>query len=186
MVFPEYDAADFRRYLVRLFTSPAAGVDADQAGTFLGVSASTIRRWVVGSQRPPLATWYLVQLLASGEVPALYGWHGWRFIVRWEDAQRRYVHHLVCPEGGEYSPGQIRAWHFQTQELHEYRRQARQRIQEPVATRIENDRIKAIRAALQEALVAVDGEMEERPQRRPVMGSGFHYQEISSIANSGR
>jgi len=92
---PPFDLPQFQRWLCQ-----ASGQNCARAAALLGVSRSTLRRWLAGHQRVPWSTWCLVYLLGSGDLGALdRAWCGWSI----EDG------HLVFGKT-LYTPAQIRTY----------------------------------------------------------------------------
>ena len=72
MQFETYCPEQFRTYIHQL---AATGEDLP---ALLGVSAGTLRRWLAGTQRVPLAAWRLVSILATGRLDTWHpDWRGW-------------------------------------------------------------------------------------------------------------
>lgn len=155
MDFPEFDGDDFARCLYILWPSRTCTINRQDAANGLGVSLTTVQRWLTGKQRVPQSAWQLTWLLASGELPDAHGWPGWLFTTRWNDAIGQYQHHLVAPNGVEYSASEILSWHFQYQRLALLSREVQTLRQKPIPGPVINlheasEKLSTARSALKE------------------------------------
>lgn len=97
------DPAELRR---------ACGFTRAAGAAFLDISPRTLIRWENAGDAPEWALALLYQR-AYGIPLKMTGWRGWRLL--------RGL--LVSPEGETYTPGSIRAWFYERQELAALRRQ---------------------------------------------------------------
>lgn len=110
--FPSIDAAGLRDGLRQWFCRPDARLDTEAAADWLGVNASTLRRWVRGRARIPRAVQMLVHLVAEGVAPGLYpGWAGWAFRDRTGPRGERETV-LVDDNGEIWTPATLRTLRF--------------------------------------------------------------------------
>lgn len=98
----------------------AAGLSIADASRLFSVSARTIRRYEA-SGAAPLAYLDALHARAYGLPLTSKGWRGWRFLRGC----------LVSPEGEEFTPGRLRAQHFERQLLATLRRQFDRFCREP-------------------------------------------------------
>jgi len=108
---------EFRRCLYALWPTKKCTLNVDAAAKELGVSPTTVRRWLNKKQRVPRSVWRLTWLLSSGQLPGFHGWTGWLFTRRWDESRGQYGHWLAAHNGTEYTAGDILSWHFQAQRL---------------------------------------------------------------------